>query len=106
PSKPSSQQSPKPSPKSVHKSAKTTSQTKAIAANHESALIPRRRNRGREQPRARRRIEQRPKRFTHPGVIGVEPCALVCRQHRGLDEAGVDRDGRQGLEVVEWVFWG
>ena len=39
PSKPSSQQSPKPSTMSARKSAKTTSQTKAIAANHENALI-------------------------------------------------------------------
>ena len=38
PSKPSSQQSPKPSTMSARKSAKTTSQTKAIAANHENAL--------------------------------------------------------------------
>ena len=39
PSKPSSQQSPKPSTMSARKSAKTTSQTKAIATNHENALI-------------------------------------------------------------------
>jgi hypothetical protein len=38
PSKRSSQQSPKLSPKSVRKSAKTTLLTKAIAANYESAL--------------------------------------------------------------------
>ena len=38
PSKLSSQQSPTPSPKSVTRSVKTTSQTKAIAANYENAL--------------------------------------------------------------------
>ena len=62
PSKPSSQQSPKPSTMSARKSAKTTSQTKAIAANHENALV--------SCPASRRRLLSDPEFAVSPTAAG------------------------------------
>ena len=52
-----------------------------------------------DKPRPRRLIQLRRQHLAHPGVVRIEPFALLRREQRRLDERPVDRREGQRLEA-------